>query len=341
MKVAIVGGSGYAGGDLLRLLLLHPEVEVTQVTSERHAGKPVTNAHPNLRKLTRLRFCSASELTPCDVLFTGLPHGHAMGRLAEFEALAPTIIDMSADFRMNDPDRYEKWYGQKHSCAEKLTSFVYGIPELHREQMRGAKRVSGAGCNATATILALHPLYAEGLVEQSVVEVKAGSSQAGNAFNEASHHPERSGAVRSYKPTGHRHLAEIHQELGIDSNLHFSATSIEMVRGLLATCHVFLTRQLSDKDVWKIYRKYYGDEPFIRIVKERSGIHRYPEPKLVAGSNYCDIGFEIDPHSNRLVVISAIDNLMKGAAGQALQAFNIVHGFEETLGLEFPGLHPV
>lgn len=341
MKVSIAGGSGYAGGDLLRILLFHPEVEVVQVTSERHAGKLVTTAHPNLRKLTKLKFCTAADLEPCDVLFTGLPHGHMMGRLQQFEALAPMLIDLSADFRMNDAAAYEKWYGQPHSCPQKLPDFIYGIPELHREQMRDATRISGAGCNATASILALHPLFAEGLADSVVIEVKAGSSQAGNASNEASHHPERSGAVRSYKPTGHRHLAEIHQELGTQGNIHFSATSIEMVRGLLATCHVFLNRALSDKDMWKLYRQYYGSEPFIRIVKERSGIHRYPEPKLVAGSNYCDIGFELDPHSNRLVVMCAIDNLMKGAAGQAVQAFNIANGFDETTGLQFPGLHPV
>ena len=146
--------------------------------------------------------------------------------------------------------------------------------------------------------------------------------------------------VRSYKPSGHRHVAEMIQELGTDK-VHFSATSIEMVRGILATCHVFLNEPLSEKDVWKLYRQAYGDEPFVRIVKERSGIHRYPEPKLLAGTNYCDIGFERDPHSNRLVVMSAIDNLMKGAAGQAVQSFNLMHGFAETLALTFPGLHPI
>jgi N-acetyl-gamma-glutamyl-phosphate/LysW-gamma-L-alpha-aminoadipyl-6-phosphate reductase len=262
-----------------------------------------------------------------------------MNRLPEFESLADTLIDLSADFRLHDNDAYETWYGKPHSCPQKLDDFVYGIPELHREAMRGAKRISGAGCNATATILALHPLYQAGLVDSAVVEVKAGSSQGGNVVNEGSHHPERSGAVRSYKPTAHRHLGEIQQELGAD-NIHFSATSIEMVRGILATCHVFLNQDLEEKDIWKLYRGAYGDEPFIRIVKERSGIHRYPEPKILAGSNYCDIGFERDPLSNRLVVISALDNLMKGAAGQAVQAFNIAQGFNETTGLEFPGLHP-
>jgi N-acetyl-gamma-glutamyl-phosphate/LysW-gamma-L-alpha-aminoadipyl-6-phosphate reductase len=263
-----------------------------------------------------------------------------MNRLAEFEALADTLIDLSADFRIHDPQEFETWYGKPHSCPERMNDFVYGIPELHRAELKGAKRISGAGCNATATLLALHPLYQAGIVESSVVEVKAGSSQGGNAVSEGSHHPERSGAVRSYKPTAHRHLGEIRQELKAH-NIHFSATSIEMVRGILATCHVFLNQALEEKDIWKIYRTAYGDEPFIRIVKERTGIHRFPEPKILAGSNYCDIGFERDPFSNRLVVISAIDNLMKGAAGQAVQAFNIAQGFDETTGLEFPGLHPV
>ena len=339
-RVSIVGASGYTGGDLLRILLFHPEVEIQQVTSERHAGKMVSNLHPNLRKITKLKFVPIDELEPCDVLFLGLPHGHMMNRLDAFEALADTLIDLSADFRISDPAAYEQWYGKPHACPEKLKEFVYGIPELHREEMKGAKRISGAGCNATATILALHPLYKAGVVDSSVVEVKAGSSQGGNAVSEGSHHPERSGAVRSYKPTAHRHLGEIQQSLGTD-NIHFSATSIEMVRGILATSHVFLNKNLEEKDIWKIYRAAYGDEPFIRIVKERTGIHRYPEPKLLAGSNYCDIGFERDPHSNRLVVISAIDNLMKGAAGQAVQAFNISKGFDETTGLQFPGLHPV
>jgi len=339
IRVSIVGASGYTGGELLRILLFHPGVESRQLTSERHAGKPVASLLPNRRKLCTHRVVGAAELEPCDVLFLGLPHGQMMHRLAEFEALADTLVDLSADFRLRDGSGYETWYGKAHACPDRLGSFVYGIAELHREQLRGARRIAGAGCNATATILALHPLYQAGLVESAVVEVKAGSSQGGNAASDASHHPERSGAVRSYKPTAHRHLAEIRQELGA-ANIHFSATSVEMVRGILATCHVFLKRDLDEKEVWKLFRAAYADEPFIRIVKERSGIHRYPEPKILAGSNYCDIGFERDPLSNRLVVISALDNLVKGAAGQAVQAFNIARGFDETTGLEFPGLHP-
>ena len=340
IRVSIAGASGYTGGELLRLLLFHPRVEVRQVTSERLAGKFVHNAHPNLRAATKLKFSPAAGLELCDVLFLCLPHGHSMARIDEFRALAPRIVDLSADFRLRDPAAYVRWYGREHARPELLEAFVYGVPELHRDRLPGADLVACAGCNATATILALRPFCRRSLAGSAVVEVKAGSSEGGNVSSDASHHPERSGAVRSYKPTGHRHVAEMVQELGA-GQVHFSATSIEMVRGILATCHVFLTRDLSEKEVWKILREDYGAEPFVRIVKERNGIHRYPEPKLVAGTNYCDIGFERDPDSNRLVVVSAIDNLMKGAAGQAVQAFNVMHGFDERTGLEFPGLHPI
>ncbi len=340
IAVSIVGASGYSGGELIRLLHFHPHVTIQQVTSERFAGKFVHNAHPNLRQTCRLKFITIGELKPCDLLFLCMPHGETSRRIDHFRGLAPRIIDLSADFRLRNADDYVAWYGRKHDRPELLSEFTYGIPELHRERLRDADSVACAGCNATATILTLHPFFHRELVESAVVEAKAGSSQAGNAANDGSHHPERSGAVRSYKPTGHRHLAEMQQELG-KTPISFSATSIEMVRGILITAHLFMKRELTDKDIWRLLRDDYGNEPFIRIVKERSGIHRYPEPKLLSGTNFCDIGFERDPHGNRLVVIGAIDNLMKGAAGQAVQAFNIMHGFDETMALEFPGLHPI
>jgi len=341
ISASIVGGSGYTGGELLRLLLGHPEVAIRQVTSERFAGKPVHRLHPNLRKATRLKFCALGELEGADVLFLALPHGRAMAEIDRFRDMAESVIDLSGDFRLDDAEAYARWYGREHARPELLEAFVYGVPEVNRERLKGAPLATGAGCNATASILALHPLYKRGLVERAVIEVKAGSSEAGNAASDASHHPERSGAVRSYKPTGHRHVAEMLQVLGGDARLHFSATSIEMVRGILATSHVFLTQRITEKDVWGMFREDYGDERFIRIVKERSGIYRYPEPKLLAGTNYCDIGFELDPDADRLVVISAIDNLMKGAAGQAVQCLNIMHGFPEDTALGFTGLHPV
>ena len=340
MKVSIVGASGYGGGELLRLLLNHPDVEVHQVTSERNAGKPVTRIHPNLRKRTSLDFCTVKELEKVDLLFVSLPHTQFMQRFDELSGLAERIVDLSADFRLKDIAAYQKWYGVEHPRPDKLSEFVYGNVELHRDEMKKARYISGAGCNATATILPLWPLFKLGVVDTAlpvVAEAKCGSSEGGNAVSEASHHPERSGCVRSYKPTGHRHIAEMEQELGY--RIYFSATSIEMVRGILVTAHLFVKQGTTEKDIWKAYRQVYGEEPFIRIVKEKQGIYRFPEPKILAGTNYCDIGFELD--GNRLVVVSAIDNLMKGAAGQAVHAMNVMAGFEETAGLSFAGLHPI
>jgi N-acetyl-gamma-glutamyl-phosphate/LysW-gamma-L-alpha-aminoadipyl-6-phosphate reductase len=340
MKVSIVGASGYSGGELLRLLLQHPQVEVHQCTSERFVGKPVTRLHPNLRKQTTLKFSSVQELDKVDLLFTALPHTRCMQKFEEFSSLADRIIDLSADFRLKDAKAYNKWYGIDHTRPDRLNDFVYGIVELHREEMKQARYICGAGCNATATILPLWPLFKQGAVDTSkpvIAEAKCGSSEGGNSASEASHHPERSGCVRSYKPTGHRHIAEMEQELG--NPIHFSATSIEMVRGILVTAHLFLNEGTTQKDIWKAYRQVYGREPFIRIVKEKQGLYRFPEPKILVGSNYCDIGFELA--GTRLVVVSAIDNLMKGAAGQAIHAMNVMYAFEETDGLDFAGLHPI
>lgn len=345
LRVAVVGGSGYVGGELIRLLLAHPDADVVGITSERHAGTRVSALHPNLRRVSDLAFTSAEGLQPCDVLFLCLPHGRAVDEIDRYIGLAPRLIDLSADFRLKDPAAYQAWYGRVHPRPDLLERFVYGIPELHRGEMASAAWVSSAGCNATAAILALHPLYARGMIDVSrtVVEAKVGSSEGGATVSDASHHPERSGCVRSYKPTGHRHAAEMAQELAgaATSPPHFSATAVEMVRGILATCHAFLNEDVPEKAIWQVYRQAYEHEPFIRIVKARDGVHRFPEPKLLAGANFCDIGFERDPSSRRLVVISAIDNLMKGAAGQAVQAFNIMHGLPETTGLGFPGLHPI
>lgn len=345
IQVSIVGASGYTGGELIRLLLFHPQVKINQVTSERFFGKYVHKVHPNLRKISMLKFTSLEDLEDCDLIFLCLPHGQAMQKISTYIDKAYKIIDLSADFRLNSPEVYKKWYNHPHSHPEYLTKFVYGIPELHRDKMKKAKFISSAGCNATVTILGLYPLFKHKIVQnnRTVVEVKVGSSEGGNQVNEASHHPVRSGSVRSFAPTSHRHSGEIEQELefGEEDHLHFSVTSIEMVRGALATSHVFLKDKLDEKDIWKLYRQEYQEEPFIRIVKERDGNYRFPEPKLLSGTNFCDIGFALDPDSNRLVVISAIDNLMKGAAGQAVQALNLMYGFEENTGLQFPGLHPI
>ena len=233
MSVSIIGASGYTGGELLRLLLFHPEVEIKQVTSERFFGKPIHKVHPNLRKLSNLKFSSLSDLEFSDLLFLCLPHGESMRKIDEYKKLSKKIIDLSADFRLHSPELYMKWYKKPHENKVLLNDFVYGIPELHREEMKKTDYVSSAGCNATATILALYPLFKKDLVEpdKTVVEVKVGSSEGGNKFSLASHHPERSGCVRSFSPTGHRHVAEMIQELGMgkEIQIHFSATSIDMV----------------------------------------------------------------------------------------------------------------
>lgn len=344
IQAAIVGASGYAGGELLRLLLAHPEIEVTQVTSETYARQYAHFVHPNLRDRTELKFRSLADLEPCELLFLALPHGHAMNHIDEFAAMAERIVDLSADFRLRDPEGYSRWYDCEHPAPEWLERFVYGMPELYRDQLAGAKYASGTGCNAIVTLLALLPLYRRGLVRETVIEVKVGSSEGGNKANPASHHPERAGVVRSYAPVGHRHTAELIQELNLDREepqLHFSVTSVGLVRGALATCHCLLHEPLEDRDAWRIYRRNYNHEPFVRIAKSRRGIHRYPEPKILTGSNYCDVGFAANPENKRMVVIAAIDNLMKGAAGNAVQTMNAMYGWPERMGLEFAGLHPI
>jgi N-acetyl-gamma-glutamyl-phosphate/LysW-gamma-L-alpha-aminoadipyl-6-phosphate reductase len=341
LTVGIVGGSGYVGGELLRLLLFHPHVTVKQITSTSQTGRYVYTVHPNLRGVTSLQFVHPDALEPADLLFLAMPHGQAAQTIERYAALAERIVDCSADFRLRDPAVYARWYGGDHPSPAWLDRFVYGLPERTRAALVGARYASGVGCNATATILALAPLADAGLLTQAVVEVKVGSSEAGAQPTASSHHPERSGAVRSFKPTGHRHQAEVIQALGNQFDLHFSVTAVELVRGVLATAHCFLNRPVEEKELWKLYRAAYRDEPFIRLVKSSTGLHRYPEPKLLAGSNYCDVGFEVDPDTGRVVVMAAIDNLMKGAAGSAVQSMNVMLGWDETAGLTFPGLHPV
>jgi N-acetyl-gamma-glutamyl-phosphate/LysW-gamma-L-alpha-aminoadipyl-6-phosphate reductase len=341
MTVSIVGGSGYVGGELLRLLLFHPLVNVAQITSVSQAGRYVHTVHPNLRGVTALQFTQPDTLTSADVLFLAVPHGQSSQAIEHYSGLAERVIDCSADFRLRDPAIYTRWYGLDHQAPDWLDRFTYGLPERYRRALADARYASGVGCNATATILALAPLADAGLLGQVVVDVKVGSSEAGAQPSASSHHPERSGAIRSFRPTGHRHQAEVSQALGDGFGLHFSVTSVELVRGVLATCHCLLNRRLEEKEIWQLYRTTYREEPFIRLVKSRTGLHRYPEPKLLAGSNYCDIGFEVDPGTGRVVVMAAIDNLMKGAAGSAVQAMNVMMGWDETAGLTFPGLHPV
>ena len=340
ITAGIVGGSGYTGGELLRLLHFHPKVAVAQVTSRERAGRYIHSAHPNLRGVSTLKFIHPDALQPCDLLFLALPHGTAARSIERYAGLAPKLIDLSADFRLDSATAYERWYGEPHPAPDWLGRFAYGLPELNRERLVGANYVSGVGCNATAVNLALSPLARAGLLERSVIEIKVGSSEGGNKNNPGSHHPLRSGAVRTYKATGHRHLAEVQMILGCDLPIHFAVTAIEMVRGVHLLAHCYLNQRKVERDIWRLYRGLYRAEPFVRLVSGKVGLHRLPEPRVVAGTNYCDIGFELDADGEHLVVIAALDNLGKGAAGSAVQAMNLMYDFEETTGLEFPGVYP-
>ncbi len=340
IRAGIVGGSGYTGGELLRLLHFHPQVEVTQITSREQAGRYIHTVHPNLRGVSTLKFIHPDALEVCDLLFLALPHGTVARNIERYAGLAPKLIDLSADFRLGSASAYERWYGEAHPAPDWLGRFVYGLPEANRERLSGADYVSGVGCNATAINLALAPLARASLLQRAAIEIKVGSSEGGNKSNAGSHHPVRSGAVRSYKATGHRHLAEAHMILGCDLPIHFAVTAIEMVRGVHLLAHCYLTERLAERDIWRLYRGAYRGEPFLRLVSGKVGLHRLPEPRVVAGSNYCDIGFELDDDGQHLVVIAALDNLGKGAAGSAVQAMNLMHEFDETTGLEFPGVYP-
>ncbi|MFB6188502.1 MAG: N-acetyl-gamma-glutamyl-phosphate reductase [Halapricum sp.] len=337
---SVVGGSGFTGGELLRLLAGHPDFELAQATSRSKENKTVGHAHPNLRELD-LRFSSPEDLESVDVLFAATPHGVSMGKIDEFREAADTVVDLSADFRLRTEEQYDEWY-DGHERPELLDEAVYALPELTRDELPGADLIASGGCNATATILGLKPLFDADLLsggEQVVVDVKVGSSEGGAGGGEASSHPERSGVVRPYAPTGHRHEAEIQQFLGVD--VSFTVHAVDMTRGASATCHVFPEERVTKGDLWGAYRGDYEDEPFVDLVAGGGGVYRYPEPKAVAGTNRAEVGFELDPGNERVVVFSAIDNMMKGSAGQAVHAANVALGVEETAGLDFRGLHPV
>jgi LysW-gamma-L-alpha-aminoadipyl-6-phosphate/LysW-L-glutamyl-5-phosphate reductase len=350
MRIGIIGGTGYVGGELLRILLLHPQVEVTMVTSRQSAGEYVFNAHPNLRGLTQLKFVpmDIAELQKnCDLIFTATPHGGSQNLVPKLLEVGLKVIDMSADFRLKNPVDYETYYGWKHAHPELLKEAAYGLPELHRDEIKKARLVGCPGCMATATVLALVPIVKAGLVEKNrlVADLKVGSSGGGSKPTPASHHPERFGGVRPYQVVGHRHIGEVEQEVNAVSTepvtISFTPHAVNMVRGILVTIHAFTKQPIEAKDVWKALRGTYGTEPFIRFVKYQKGCYQLPDPKVTQGTNYCDIGFEIDPHANRLLMFSAIDNMVKGASGQGVQCLNLMMGIDETTGLKSTGFHPM
>jgi N-acetyl-gamma-glutamyl-phosphate/LysW-gamma-L-alpha-aminoadipyl-6-phosphate reductase len=350
MRIGIIGGSGYVGSELLRILLLHPQVEVTMVTSRQSAGEYVFNTHPNLRGLTQLKFVpqDINELQKnCDLVFTATPHGGSVNLVPKLLEAGLKVIDMSADFRLKNPAEYETWYEFKHNHPELLKEAVYGLPELHREEIKKARLIACPGCMASATILALVPIVKAGLVDPKhiVADLKVGSSGGGAKATAASHHPERFGGVRPYKVVMHRHIGEVEQELNALTNepvtISFSPHAVNMIRGILVTVHAFPKQPLAAKDIWKALRGTYEGEPFIRLVKYQKGLYQLPDPKVTQGTNFCDVGFELDPHANRLIMFSAIDNMVKGASGQGVQCMNLLMGIDETTGLKSTGFHPM
>jgi len=340
LTASVVGASGFTGGEVLRLLDAHPDLEVVQATSRSKTNKTVGYAHPNLRHLD-LRFSDPADLESVDVCFAATPHGVSMERVDAFRDAADVVVDLSADFRLGSEAAYDEWY-DGHEQPELLAEAVYALPECNREALPGADLIAAGGCNATATILGLLPLVEAEVLsgdERVVVDVKVGSSEGGAGGGEASSHPERSGVVRPYAPTSHRHEAEIEESLGL--SVAFTVHAVDMIRGASATCHVFPDEPVSKGDCWGAYRGTYEEEPFVDLVAGGGGVYRYPEPKAVAGTNRAEVGFALDPGNERIVAVAAIDNMMKGSAGQAVHATNVALGLEETAGLEFRGLHPV
>ncbi len=348
VSVSVVGASGYTGGELLRILTTHPKVEVTYVTSREYCGKPVHHVHYNLRGYYRgLKFVEFSVdgiSRNSDVAFLALPHGVSVHYVPKLLEVGLKVVDLSADFRLKNPELYEFWYGFKHPYPDLLSKAVYGLPEIHRDEIRNSNLVASPGCNATAVILSLVPVAKSGIADLSrvIADVKAGSSEGGSKPNQASHHPEREGAIRPYEVEGHRHAAEVEQELtrlsGVEVKVSLIPHAVSSVRGVLASTHLWLKGEVSDIDLMKSFVQAYSKEPFIRFVK--TSPPGLPDPKYVLGSNYVDVSYALERRVGRLTLFSALDNLMKGAAGQAVQAFNIMMGFEEDLGLRYPPLKP-
>lgn len=344
MKVSIIGATGYVGAELLRILTAHPQAEIVHITSESHAGEVAAAVYPHLRGCCPLVLepmaAAADIAADSEVLFVALPHGHAM-KLGKAVAHLPLrIIDLGADYRFADPAVYAQWYGLPHEHGD--AARVYGLAEWQREAIRKAKIIGNAGCYPTAGILALMPLVRAGLVQRGsiIIDAASGVSGAGRAATAANHFPELYDSFKAYGVAGHRHTPEIEQALsqlsGEEQVVSFTPHLLPMVRGILATCYAALRPDVSADEVDEAFTACYAGEPFIRLL----GRNGYPATKAVRGSNFCDIGWHLDPRTGRVVVLSAIDNLVKGAAGQAVQNFNIACGFAEDTALDAIPLYP-
>lgn len=344
MKVSVLGATGYAGAELLRILYNHPQAEVVHVTSESHTGEKIADLYPHLRGLYDMTLESMKDIEAIgkdsDFVFIGLPHGHAMAVGKALESLPTRIIDLGADFRFDDTDIYEAWYHVPHTY--KNAPRVYGLAEWHREEIKDAKIIGNAGCFTTASILALAPLAAARLIDVNtiIVDAKSGVTGAGRGPKLGNHFPELYDNFRAYNVAHHRHTPEIEQEVarlaGETTVINFTPHLVPMGRGILATCYATLKAGVTAEQVDAAFQERYGAEFFIRLL----GRDGYPSTKEVRGSNFCDIAWHIDERTHRVIVLSAIDNLVKGAAGQAVQNFNIACGFDEKTGLDFVPMYP-
>ncbi|MBW2039384.1 MAG: N-acetyl-gamma-glutamyl-phosphate reductase [Deltaproteobacteria bacterium] len=338
MKVGIVGASGYTGLELVRILAGHPKVEISSLTSERFAGLAIDEVFPSLKGFIDLRLSELSVqgiAQEADFLFTALPHGTSMGVVEEFIKKGKRVVDLSADFRLRDQGLYERWYG-KHSCPYLLQEAVYGLPEIYREEIKGGRLVANPGCYPTGAILALAPLLEKGAISTSgiVVDAKSGVSGAGRKPSLTNLFCEVGEGLKAYSVTKHRHTPEMEQEISLRAggavNILFVPHLIPINRGILSTIYARVKEGLSTEKVCDLYSRRYQNEPFIRLCPPAT----FPSTVGVRGSNYCDLGVMVDEDSGQLIVISAIDNLVKGASGQAVQNMNIMCGFPETMGLE-------
>jgi N-acetyl-gamma-glutamyl-phosphate reductase len=344
VRIGVYGASGYTGQELLRLLLRHPGVEVVAVTSRRYAGQSVADVYPAFTGLTDLMFMDAfpeEVAAKCDHVFLALPHAVSMNVAPLFLQAGKKIVDLSADFRLRSVATYATWYG-RHTAPELLREAVYGMPELYREQIRAARIVANPGCYPTSIILGLAPLLKEGWIDPAsiIADSKSGVSGAGRDPQVASLFCEVAEAFKAYKVAQHRHTPEIEQELGVlagrDLRISFTPHLLPISRGILSTIYASLSENAALKDVQELYKVFYKNESFVRIYKQGA----YPNVSSVRGTNYCDIGIAVDDRTGRVIVISAIDNLVKGAAGQAIQNMNLLWGMRENLGLEMISLYP-
>lgn len=340
IKAGIFGGSGYGGSELLRLLLFHPHAEVAFVTAGEQAGKKVSDVHRNLSGITELQFLGEEEglalADGVDVVFFALPHGRAM-KLAPAIPKSVKAVDLSGDFRLSDAGEFSDFYGFDHDSHELQKEFVYGLTEINRDRIAGARLISNPGCFATAVLLALFPLSFKGLVEPGmVVDAKTGSSGSGVKPAANTHHPVRSTSFYAYKPFTHQHLPEIREALGVAGfdagDLVFMTHSLPVARGIYASCYIKLKDPMAEADIRLVFEETYADCPFVRISVDPPNIN------WVKMTNYCDIS--VHSKGKEVAVFAAIDNLVKGAAGQAVQNMNLMFGFEEAEGLQFPGTNP-